>query len=317
MARPGCARANVSATCLMAATDTPLSLETALTSMASTISPNRGSVRPSSTMTLRMARASCPSVPGALRIHWSAFDAVRDWRGSTWITVPARPSRKLCIRVKPRIGADALEPRLRPVRAEAQDDLGVLEGVVRDGVAAERLAIGGADGLVGERLEHRRAGRAPRAWVQRSKQGAGAARFELGHQRDAPALAALAELADPLRHGLDRVVPCEGPERAAVAALRTGEPIGIVEPLEARLTAHAERALAHGMLGIALELDHPPVAIAGEHAAARRALPAHRRVVGRDAGHHLGVGDDRGQDVLRRLLAAARRPPPRPRSSRS
>ena len=56
-------------------------------------------------MTLRMARASGPSEPGALRIHSSALDAVRDWRGSTWITVPARPSRKLCIRVKPRVAA--------------------------------------------------------------------------------------------------------------------------------------------------------------------------------------------------------------------
>ena len=65
------------------------------------MSPNRGSARPSSTIALRMARASCPSVPGALRIHWSAFDAVRDCRGSMWMTVPARPSRKLCMRVKP------------------------------------------------------------------------------------------------------------------------------------------------------------------------------------------------------------------------
>jgi hypothetical protein len=67
----------------MTGTGTPVSFETPLTSMASTTSPNRGSVRPSSTMTLSMARASCPSVPGALRIHWSAFEAVRDWRGST------------------------------------------------------------------------------------------------------------------------------------------------------------------------------------------------------------------------------------------
>jgi hypothetical protein len=31
----------------------------------------------------RMASASRPSVPGTLRTHSSAFDAVKDWRGST------------------------------------------------------------------------------------------------------------------------------------------------------------------------------------------------------------------------------------------
>jgi hypothetical protein len=37
-----------------------------------------------------------------LRIHSSALEAVSDWRGSMWKTVPALPSRKLCIRVNPR-----------------------------------------------------------------------------------------------------------------------------------------------------------------------------------------------------------------------
>ncbi len=127
MARPGLARANVSAVCLMAATGTPLSLDTALTFISSTMAPKRGSVRPSSTMTLRMASASRPSVPGALRIHWSAFDAVRDCRGSTWITVPARPSRKLCMRVKPRMAltpsshvSDQSAPKLRMTSASSK-----------------------------------------------------------------------------------------------------------------------------------------------------------------------------------------------------
>ena len=41
-----------------------------------------------------------PSVPGALRSHWSAFAAVIDSRGSTCTNVPARPRWNACIRAK-------------------------------------------------------------------------------------------------------------------------------------------------------------------------------------------------------------------------
>jgi hypothetical protein len=51
-------------------------------------------------MTLSMARATTPSVPGALRSHSSALPAVMDWRGSTATKVPAFPRPRACILVK-------------------------------------------------------------------------------------------------------------------------------------------------------------------------------------------------------------------------
>ena len=53
-------------------------------------------------MSLSTASATAASVPGALRTHSSALEAVSDWRGSTWMNVPALPSRKACMRAKPR-----------------------------------------------------------------------------------------------------------------------------------------------------------------------------------------------------------------------
>ena len=49
-------------------------------------------------MSLSTASATAASVPGALRTHSSALEAVSDWRGSTWMNVPALPSRKACMR---------------------------------------------------------------------------------------------------------------------------------------------------------------------------------------------------------------------------
>ena len=56
---------------------------------------------PSSTITRSMARASSPSVPGALRSHSSADEPVRDSRGSTCTNVPACPCTNPCMRAKP------------------------------------------------------------------------------------------------------------------------------------------------------------------------------------------------------------------------
>jgi len=98
MASPGLAWANAFATCLIVSAATPVVSAAFLRSMPATASPNRLSAMPSSTITRRMASARSPSVPGTLRTHSSAFDAVKDCRGSTWMSVPARPSRNECIR---------------------------------------------------------------------------------------------------------------------------------------------------------------------------------------------------------------------------
>src|SRR4029434_3844675 len=77
-----------------------------------------------------------------------------------------------------------------------------------------------------------------------------------------------------LAEHLERVVPGHGLQRVTLAALGAGEPVGMVEALHRGLPARAQRALAHRMLGAALELHHAALAIAREHAAARRALAA-------------------------------------------
>ena len=87
--------------CLIVSSSTPLSSAAFFTSMCGATSPNRLSTTPASASVFSTAIATRSSLPGALRTHMSAFDAVRDWRGSTWMKVPARPSRKLCIRAKP------------------------------------------------------------------------------------------------------------------------------------------------------------------------------------------------------------------------
>ena len=78
----------------------------------------------------------------------------------------------------------------------------------------------------------------------------------------------------------------------------------MVEALHRGLAAPAERALADRMVGIALELHHPALAVARQHAAARRALATDGGEPGGHAGHELLVGHDEGQDLLGRLLAA-------------
>ena len=81
----------------------------------------------------------------------------------------------------------------------------------------------------------------------------------------------------------------------------------MVEPLERRLAADAERALAHRVVGVALELHDPTLAVPREHAAAGGALAAYRREPRRDAGDELLVRHDERQDVLGRGLAAGGR----------
>ena len=101
MASPGLAAAKVLAMCSSVASGTPLSSATFLGSTPAAASAKRLSA-PCSVMSLRMASATAASVPGALRTHSSALEAVSDWRGSTWMKVPALPSRKVCMREKPR-----------------------------------------------------------------------------------------------------------------------------------------------------------------------------------------------------------------------
>ena len=79
----------------------------------------------------------------------------------------------------------------------------------------------------------------------------------------------------------------------------------MIEALQPRLAADAERAGVHRMIGIALELDDAAVAVFGDDAAARRAFAAHGGELRGDAGDDVLRRDDIGDELLGRLSAAA------------
>src|SRR5262249_47895655 len=132
-----------------------------------------------------------------------------------------------------------------------------------------------------------------------------AAILELRHDRDGASLPGLAQLTGLVGHELERLVPRHRLQRVAVTPLSAGETVGVIDLLQRRLAAHAERALIDRMVGIPLELHDAAVAVAREHAAAGWALTAHGREIRRDAGNDLLVRHHERQDPLGRLLAAA------------
>jgi len=96
MTRPPRDRARSRATCLMVSAGIPEAVAAPSTSPARAaarrvLSSAPEAWRPSSTITRSMASASRLSVPGALRSHWSAFEAVSESLGSTWTNVPCLP----------------------------------------------------------------------------------------------------------------------------------------------------------------------------------------------------------------------------------
>src|SRR5262249_49790306 len=131
-----------------------------------------------------------------------------------------------------------------------------------------------------------------------------AAILELRHDRDGASLPGLAQLTGLVGHELERLVPRHRVQRVAVTPLSTGETVGVIDLLQRRLAAHAERALIDRMVGIPLELHDAAVAVAREHAAAGWALTAHGREIRRDAWNDLLVRHHERQDPLGRLLAA-------------
>ena len=105
-----------------------------------------------------------------------------------------------------------------------------------------------------------------------------------------------------------RVMPSShviGFQLPLVAHHRRAEAIGIVEPLQRRLAARAERAAVQRVLRISLELDRAAVARLGDDAARGRALAAGRRVVGRDAGNRLVGRYEIRNELSRRLPSSA------------
>ena len=149
--------------------------------------------------------------------------------------------------------AHVREPRLQEVGAEREHDLGVLERVVRDRVATEGDAVGRPERLVSEGLERHARPSADRL-DPRVEERAQAAVLELGDDGDRAPLPRFPELGDPVAHLRTRALPVYGPDTAPLGHTRPREPVGVVEPLERRLAANAERAVIHWVLGAPLEL---------------------------------------------------------------
>src|SRR6185437_6097398 len=117
--------------------------------------------------------------------------------------------------------------------------------------------------------------------------------------------AAAARLADLLREPRDGVIPRDRLPRAILLHQRRPETIRIVQSLERRLSAGAQRAAIQRMVRIALELDRAAVARFGDDAAGSRTLAARRGVVRGDAGNRL-VGRHQIWNELAGLFLARR-----------
>ena len=199
------------------------------------------------------------------------------------------------------------EPGLDEVGAERQDGLGVLERVVRDRVAIERDLVRGADRLVGEGLQGH-AGTCPEGLPPSVEQPTEVPVLELRDDGDRPALAAVLERGDLVRDDLRGGVPRCGLESgAAFTNHRSGDPVRMIEALERSLASQAERARVDRVVGVPLELDDAPLAIARDDAAAGRALPAHGREPGGNTRHELLVRHHQRKNGLAGLLASAAR----------
>jgi len=91
----------------------------------------------------------------------------------------------------------------------------------------------------------------------------------------------------PDREHLQRFVPAHALELSVAPHHRPAVAIGIVETLQCRLSAGAERAAIHRVIRIALELDRASVTRLGDDTARGGALAACRRVVGGYARYRL------------------------------
>ncbi len=98
-----------------------------------------------------------------------------------------------------------------------------------------------------------------------------------------------------------------------VAGERLPYAVGAVRSLQRGLRPTAQPPVIDGMVRVPLYLDRPALAHADVHAAAGRTFPACRRIVRRDAGNLIFVGNqirDQFFDLVGRTAAECRRPAP-------
>ena len=121
--------------------------------------------------------------------------------------------------------------------------------------------------------------------------------FMLVHDGDLGALPSALHFTELRGERLHCLGPGDGDELVTVALHGAAEAIGIVETLQARLPARAERTLIDRMLRIALGLDRASIADFDDQAAAGGALTAGGGVIVGDARGRL-VGRDEIRDEL-------------------
>src|SRR6185437_4804597 len=144
---------------------------------------------------------------------------------------------------------------------------------IRGGVRRDRFGIDA--GVVAHMRRHAEIGE---PLVQKRGKRAGLVLIDEYGVGRATARARLAQL---LRKQLERLVPLGRDQLAVLANHRRAVAIGIVQRLHFRLTGGAERTAVHRMRWISFELGGASVACLRDHAAARSAASARRRVVGR------------------------------------
>ena len=212
------------------------------------------------------------------------------------------PEARRGIELRARIGEvellnDARSPTVEEVGAERENELRVLEAGRRPGDTV-RTTIGFDRGGIGFSVDTqmRRQSLRRKPAVEEARE---AARLVVIEENGRLAL----RRPDGVGEARDRVFPRRRLPRAAFVDHRRAEAIGIVETLRSSLTARAERALAHRMVGIALELEDAAVARLRDHAAGGDAFAADRGVVRRDAGNGVVRRDEIWNELPGRLAA--------------
>jgi hypothetical protein len=194
---------------------------------------------------------------------------------------------------------DVGQPGLQEVGAEGKQEVGPVDPVRGDAVPAEDGLIGLAQGFVGQRLVEERNARPELGHPMPDEVPLGAG-DELTQEDQALASTFFFQLAQPGQEKLFPRLPGDRfPIPPGILSPRPPVSVRMVDPLDGGLSPGAHFAFIHGVQGVSLDFDDPPVAVLGQKAAARRAFPAGGGVPGGLSGDDIFRGDDVGDERAR------------------
>ncbi len=196
---------------------------------------------------------------------------------------------------------DRGDPRAKEIRIETDNDLGLLQAVLRQGAHAVGPEMGFANRGARDRIVNHVAGVGKTGQEGRDRGAGGRAGDRAGQESNRLTLAA--RLREPIASFPVHAFPvCCLP-----VFQRMPQTLAIVQPQDRRLSGSTQAAERQRMVGIAFELDGAPVAGLHEHAAAGVACPTGRSVQDSSAGNNTLRHRQRRDGVLhRRTLAASR-----------